>query len=159
MIREMVADGTTVLLTSQYLEEADQLAHDIAVIDHGAVIATGTPDELKAQAGQQVLEVTPARRDDVAAVAALLAGRLGATPEVSAESGTVSAAVDSGRVLPEIVRELDAAGLELAEFALRKASLDEVFLALTGHRAEETAPEETDVPAGRRQKKLSRSAQ
>ena len=76
--------------------------------------------------------MTPACRDDVAAVAALLAGRLAATPEVSAESGTVSAAVDSGRVLPEIVRELDAAGLELAEFALRKASLDEVFLALTG---------------------------
>ena len=132
MIREMVADGTTVLLTSQYLEEADQLAHDIAVIDHGAVIATGTPDELKAQAGQQVLSVTPARRDDVAAVAALLAARLDAAPEVSAESGTVSAAVESGRVLPEIVRELDAAGLELAEFALRKASLEEVFLALTG---------------------------
>jgi oleandomycin transport system ATP-binding protein len=131
----MVADGTTVLLTSQYLEEADQLAHDIAVIDHGAVIATGTPDELKAQAGQQVLEVTPADRDDVAAVAALLAARLDATPEVSAESGTVSAAVESGRVLPAIVRELDAAGLELAEFALRKASLDEVFLALTGQPA------------------------
>ena len=132
MIREMVADGTTVLLTTQYLEEADQLAHDIAVIDHGAVIATGTPDELKAQAGQQVLSVTPARRDDVAAVAALLAARLDAAPEVSAESGTVSAAVESGRVLPGIVRELDAAGLEVAEFALRKASLDEVFLALTG---------------------------
>ena len=132
MIREMVADGTTVLLTSQYLEEADQLAHDIAVIDHGAVIATGTPDELKAQAGQQVLAVTPVHRDDVSAVAALLAARLDAAPEVSAESGTVSAAVESGRVLPEIVRELDAAGLELAEFALRKASLDEVFLALTG---------------------------
>jgi oleandomycin transport system ATP-binding protein len=143
MIREMVADGTTVLLTSQYLEEADQLAHDIAVIDHGAVIATGTPDELKAQAGQQVLSVTPARRDDVAAVAALLAARLDATPEVSAESGTVSAAVESGRVLPEIVRELDAAGLELAEFALRKASLDEVFLALTGQPADTSAATET----------------
>ena len=75
MIREMVADGTTVLLTSQYLEEADQLAHDIAVIDHGAVIATGTPGELKAQTGQQVLEVTPADREDGPAVAALLAAR------------------------------------------------------------------------------------
>jgi oleandomycin transport system ATP-binding protein len=135
MIREMVADGTTVLLTSQYLEEADQLAHDIAVIDRGAVIATGTPDELKAQAGQQVLSVTPARRDDVAAVAALLAARLDAAPEVSAESGTVSAPVESGRLLPAIVRELDAASIELAEFALRKASLDEVFLALTGQPA------------------------
>ena len=132
MIREMVADGTTVLLTTQYLEEADQLAHDIAVIDRGAVIATGTPDELKAQAGQQVLSVTPARRDDLAAAAALLAARLDVAPEVSAESGTVSAPVETGRTLPGIVRELDQAGIELAEFALRKASLDEVFLALTG---------------------------
>src|SRR6202044_257141 len=65
MVREMVAEGTTVLLTTQYLEEADQLAHDIVVINHGAVIATGTPDELKAQTGQQVLEVTPADRADV----------------------------------------------------------------------------------------------
>jgi oleandomycin transport system ATP-binding protein len=79
-----------------------------------------------------VLEVTPARRDDVASVVELLAVRLDTTPEVSAESGTVSAAVEGGRLLPEVVRELDAAGIELAEFALRKASLDEVFLALTG---------------------------
>jgi oleandomycin transport system ATP-binding protein len=142
MVREMVADGTTVLLTTQYLEEADQLAHDIAVINHGTVIATGTPDELKAASGRQVLEVTPVRRDDVAAVAALLEARLGAAPEVSAESGTVSAAVDGGRLLPSIVRELDAASIELAEFALRKASLDEVFLALTGSPADtsDTSP-------------------
>jgi oleandomycin transport system ATP-binding protein len=139
----MVADGSTVLLTTQYLEEADQLAHDIAVINHGTVIATGTPDELKAQAGQQVLEVTPVRRGDVAAVTALLATRLGTTPEVSAESGTVSAAVEGGRLLPEIVRELDAADIELAEFALRKASLDEVFLALTGQPALTSAATET----------------
>src|SRR5215468_4466155 len=69
MIRALVADGTTVLLTTQYLDEADQLAHDIAVIDHGTVIATGTPDELKASAGRQVLEVTPASRTDLSAVA------------------------------------------------------------------------------------------
>ena len=145
MIREMVADGTTVLLTTQYLEEADQLAHDIAVIDQGLVIANGTPDQLKAQAGRQVLEVTPARREDVPAVAALLTARLGTAPEVSPESGTVSAAVESGRTLPEVVRELDAAGLEVAELALRKASLDEVFLALTGHSAESPAtPEDTE---------------
>ena len=158
MIRELVTDGTAVLLTTQYLDEADQLAHDIVVIDQGRVIATGTPDELKAGAGRQVLEVTPASRADVAAVAALLSARLSGEPVVSPESGRVTAQVDDGRQLPEIVRELDDRGIELAEFALRKASLDEVFLALTGHRAEETTPEETDVPAGRRQKKLSRSA-
>jgi oleandomycin transport system ATP-binding protein len=159
MIRELVTDGTAVLLTTQYLDEADQLAHDIVVIDQGRVIATGTPDELKAGAGRQVLEVTPASRADVAAVTALLSARLSGEPVVSPESGRVTAQVDDGRQLPEIVRELDDRGIELAEFALRRASLDEVFLALTGHRAEETTQEETDAPAGRRQKKLSRSAQ
>src|ERR1700678_428838 len=87
MIREMVADGTPFLLTSQNLEEADQLAHDIAVIDQGRVIATGTPDSLKAQAGRQVLEVTPARRADLGAVTELLESRLGAAASVNAESG------------------------------------------------------------------------
>ena len=154
MIRRLVADGTTVLLTTQYLDEADQLAHDIVVVDQGRVIATGTPDELKAGAGRQVLEVTPADRADVAAVAALLAARLTGEPVISAESGRVTAQVDDGRQLPDIVRELDDRGIELAEFALRKASLDEVFLALTGHRAEEDTPAETD----RQQKKLTRSA-
>ncbi len=89
----------------------------------------------------------------------MLSARLSGEPVVSTESGRVTIQVDDGKQLPEIVRELDDTGIELAEFALRKASLDEVFLALTGHRAEETAQEETDVPAGRRQKKLSRSAQ
>ena len=159
MIRELVTDGTAVLLTTQYLDEADQLAHDIVVIDQGRVIATGTPDELKAGAGRQVLEVTPASRADVAAVAAVLSALLNGEPVVSPESGRVTAQVDDGRQLPEIVRELDDRGSELAEFALRKASLDEVFLALTGHRAEETVPKETDVPEDRRQQKLSRSAQ
>jgi oleandomycin transport system ATP-binding protein len=154
MIRELVTDGTTVLLTTQYLDEADQLAHDIAVVDQGRVIATGTPDQLKAGAGRQVLEVTPADRADVPAVVALLTVRLNEEPAVSAESGRVTAQVDGGRQLPEIVREFDDRGIELAEFALRKASLDEVFLALTGHRAEDTTPAE----AGDHRKKLTRSA-
>ncbi len=136
IVRQMVADGTTVLLTTQYMEEADQLAHDIAVIDHGAVIAAGTPDELKARAGRQVLDVTPAVAADVAVVTALLSARLAADPVVSAESGRVSVQVDDGKVLPEIIRALDDQSVEVAEFALRKASLDEVFLALTGRHAE-----------------------
>jgi oleandomycin transport system ATP-binding protein len=152
MIRGLVADGTTVLLTTQYLEEADQLAHDIVVIDRGKVIATGTPDELKATTGRQVLEVSPADRADVAAVAALLSARLSGEPEVTAESGKVSVQVDDGRHMPEIIRELDDRGVELAEFALRKASLDEVFLALTGHRAEEDTPADPVGRAGRRQR-------
>ena len=145
MIRQLVADGTTVLLTTQYLEEADQLAHDIAVIDHGAVIATGTPDELKASAGRQVLEVTPASRADLSAVAELLERLIGAAPTIGVESGQVSVQVEGGRALPDIVRAFEDRSIELAEFALRRASLDEVFLALTGHRAEE----ETAAEAGK----------
>jgi oleandomycin transport system ATP-binding protein len=136
MIRQLVTDGTTVLLTTQYLEEADQLAHDIAVIDHGAVIATGTPDELKASAGQQVLEVTPASRSDLSAVAELLERLTGTAPTIGVESGQVSVQVEGGRALPDIIRAFEGRSIELAEFALRRASLDEVFLALTGHRAE-----------------------
>jgi oleandomycin transport system ATP-binding protein len=150
MIRQLVADGTTVLLTTQYLEEADQLAHDIAVIDHGAVIATGTPDELKASAGRQVLEVTPASRADLSAVAELLERLIGAAPTIGVESGQVSVQVEGGRSLPDIIRAFEDQSIELAEFALRRASLDEVFLALTGHRAEEEpAKEETAAEAGK----------
>src|SRR6201987_1735021 len=104
MVRGLVADGTTVLLTTQYLDEADQLAPDIAVIDRGAVIATGTPDELKASAGRQVLEVTPASRSDLAAVAELLELVTGSAPAIGAESGQVSVQVEGGRALPEIMR-------------------------------------------------------
>jgi len=151
MIRRLVADGTTVLLTTQYLEEADQLAHDIAVIDRGAVIATGTPDELKASAGRQVLEVTPASRDDLGAAAELLEVLLGTAPTVGVESGQVSVQVEGGRALPDIIRAFDDRSIELAEFALRRASLDEVFLVLTGHRAEDgtSAEAETAAAAGK----------
>jgi len=142
MVRGLVADGTTVLLTTQYLDEADQLAHDIVVIDHGGVIATGTPDELKASAGGQVLEVTPADRADIPAVAELLAVLVNATPSVADESGEVSVQVERGTRLPDIIRAFDDRSIELAEFALRRASLDEVFLSLTGHRAEEETPAE-----------------
>jgi oleandomycin transport system ATP-binding protein len=155
MIRRLVADGTTVLLTTQYLEEADQLAHDIAVIDHGTVIATGTPDELKASAGRQVLEVTPASRADLSAVAELLERLIGAAPAVGVESGQVSVQVEGGRALPDIIRAFEDRSIELAEFALRRASLDEVFLALTGHRAEE----ETAAGAGKGEKAEPRFAQ
>ena len=134
MIRALVADGVTVLLTTQYLDEADQLAHDIVVIDHGKVIATGTPDELKDKSGGQVLEVEPADRAMLAAAAAVLAGRTGAVPATDADSGLVRVPVADAAVLPAVIRELDEAHVELAEFTMRKASLDEVFLTLTGDR-------------------------
>jgi len=145
MIRELVADGVTVLLTTQYLDEADQLAHDIVVIDHGKVIATGTPDELKTRTGGQVLEVLPADRARLDQAAALVAGRTGTLPAVDAESGMVRAPVTDAAVLPVIIRDLDEAGVDLAEFTLRKASLDEVFLTLTGNRSQDEPAGDYDV--------------
>jgi oleandomycin transport system ATP-binding protein len=139
MIRLLVADGVTVLLTTQYLDEADQLADDIVVIDHGRVIATGTPDELKAKVGGQVLEVVPADHSRVADVAAVLASWTGAELVTEPGARQVIAQVPSAAMLPGIVRQLDESGIELAEFSMRKSSLDEVFLTLTGHRAEDDA--------------------
>jgi oleandomycin transport system ATP-binding protein len=161
MLRQLVADGTTVLLTTQYLEEADQLAHDIAVIDHGQVIATGTPASLKAQVGQQVLEVSPASRSDLAVVAGLLEGMVGTPAIVNQESGQVSIKVANGAALRDVLRALDDRSVGLAEFALRRASLDEVFLTLTGQRTDDTgtgAPEATDPPAGLPAAELNGSA-
>jgi oleandomycin transport system ATP-binding protein len=137
MIRTLVADGVTVLLTTQYLDEADQLARDIAVIDHGRVIATGTPDQLKAKVGGQVLEVEPADLARLPDAAAVLARWVGTESVSAAGSRQVTARVPSAAVLPGIVRQLDESGIELAEFSLHKSSLDEVFLTLTGHRAED----------------------
>jgi oleandomycin transport system ATP-binding protein len=137
MIRGLVADGVTVLLTTQYLDEADQLAHDIVVIDRGQVIATGTPDGLKARIGGQVLLVAPADPARLPEVAALLEELAGAEVSTDTEAGAVSAPFTEKALLPRAARELDDRGIELAEFTLRKPSLDEVFFALTGHRAED----------------------
>jgi len=137
MIRGLVADGVTVLLTTQYLDEADQLAHDIVVIDRGKVIATGTPDELKARTGGQVLLVAPSDPARLGEVATLLEALTGAEVVTDAGTDVVSAPVADKALLPRVVRELDDRGIELAEFTLRKPSLDEVFFTLTGHRAED----------------------
>jgi oleandomycin transport system ATP-binding protein len=147
MIRELTADGVTVLLTTQYLDEADQLADDITVIDHGRVIAAGTPDELKAKVGGQVLEVSPADPGQLDLVRELLARWTASTPVSDQAGRKVSAQVTSAAVLPEIVRVLDERHIELAEFSLRKSSLDEVFLTLTGHRAEDETAMRTEPAA------------
>ena len=136
MVRTLVADGVTVLLTTQYLDEADQMANDIVVIDHGKVIATGTPDELKAKTGGQVLEVAPADLARIEDVSAMLAELTRGAPTVSDNGDRLIVQVADATLLPGIVREFDNRGIELAEFALRKASLDEVFFSLTGNRSE-----------------------
>ena len=137
MIRMLVADGVTVLLTTQYLDEADQLADDIVVIDHGRVIASGSPDELKAKVGGQVLEVVPADSRRLGDVALILASWTGSAPVAETGARQLTAQVANASLLPGIVRQLDEDGIELAEFSLRKSSLDEVFLTLTGHRGED----------------------
>jgi oleandomycin transport system ATP-binding protein len=134
VVRGLAASGVTVLLTTQYLEEADQLADEIAVVDHGTVITTGTPEELKARTGAQTLSVRPASPADVRTVMAVLAGFGQAEPEV--RGTTVTVPVGEEDVLPAVMRRFEDTGVRVAELTLRGSSLDEVFLSLTGRRAE-----------------------
>jgi oleandomycin transport system ATP-binding protein len=136
-IRGVVAGGATVLLTTQYLEEADELADRIAVIDRGLVVADGTPAGLKSRTGGQTLVVRAADRAETGQVAAIVADVTGAVPEVSQDTGLVTAPASNPALLPAVVRRMDEAGLMAAELAFRLPSLDEVFLTLTGHHAED----------------------
>ncbi|MGK5496780.1 ATP-binding cassette domain-containing protein [Streptomyces sp. URMC 125] len=132
MLRGLVAEGVTALLTTQYLNEADLLADRIVVVDKGRVIAEGTPDELKSQVGGQVLQVRPVRARDLAAAHALVAEAAG--PQTQVEDEVITAPVNEPELMPAVVRRLDGAGIAVGELTLRRSSLDEVFLALTGHR-------------------------
>ena len=138
IVRELVADGTTLLLTTQYLDEADQLAGRIAVIDGGRVIAEGTPAELKASVGGQRVLLTLAGAGDpaiaIAAVAPFAAGSIVTNGTGRLLEVPVTAA---DGLATQVVRALDAAGVAVSDIAVRSASLDDVFLTLTGHKAEE----------------------
>src|SRR4051812_19352047 len=137
IIRELVREGVTVLLTTQYLDEADQLADEIVVIDQGQVIATGTSDQLKARTGAQTVTVRPASEEDRDAIAAVV-GAI-ASGAVDLHGPIISAPVTDPAALTSLVRRLDEKGLLVAELALRSPSLDEVFLTLTGHTAGESS--------------------
>jgi daunorubicin resistance ABC transporter ATP-binding subunit len=129
LLREHVADGTTLLLTTQYLDEADRLSDDIVVLDHGAVVARGTPTALKAQVGGQRFVVTVARADQLLAARAALASF--ADAEVTEEDGRLVIPANPTVRLVQIVRALDAANVEATDVQRREATLDDVFLALT----------------------------
>jgi ABC-2 type transport system ATP-binding protein len=149
IVRELVADGTTLLLTTQYLDEADQLADRIAVIDGGKVIAEGTPTELKASVGGQRVLLTLAEAGDAAvAVKALqpfAAGSIVSNGSVSDHGGRLLdvPVIATDGLATEVLRALDAAGVGVSDIAVRSASLDDVFLTLTGHAAE-AADEDDD---------------
>jgi ABC-2 type transport system ATP-binding protein len=141
VIEDLVGQGTTVLLTTQYLEEADRLARDIVVVDHGRVIAEGTPAQLKARLGTSVIAITLPDKEVAAKAAALVAPLTDHAPLI--DSVTVELTVENGpKVGAEVLRTLDAAEVPVAGLALREPSLDDVFLNLTGHKSEAETEEE-----------------
>ena len=135
-VRDVVAGGATVLLTTQYLEEADVLADRIVVMDRGVIAESGTPAELKARIGGQSLEVRAVDQALTAQVTAAVAEITGTVPEVHHDTGMVTAPATDPGMLAAVVRRLDDEGIAAAELGLRLPSLDEVFLTLTGHAAE-----------------------
>ena len=142
MIRELVAEGTTVLLTTQYLEEADRLADEIVVIDHGKVIAAGTPQQLKTRVGGHVLQARPAEPADLEKTERILADFAAGGESTHSDGELVTVTIGDRAVLGEVVRRLDDAGIVVDDLSLRRPSLDEVFLAVTGHLAEGEAESE-----------------
>jgi ABC-2 type transport system ATP-binding protein len=145
-IERLVGRGATVLLTTQYLEEADRLAANVAVIDHGGVIAEGSPTELKARVGGERVEVTTSTPEGTPEAAQALQAIADGEVLLDARTATVTVPVRGGsRSLMDAVRLLDASSVDVADISLRRPTLDDVFLSLTGHAAEE--PEEQEEVA------------
>ncbi|MEH1166250.1 ATP-binding cassette domain-containing protein [Micromonospora sp. CPCC 205539] len=138
VVRGLVLDGTTVLLTTQYLEEADQLADRITVIDQGRVVAEGRPGDLKRRIGGQILHVRPTLTTDMDAVAGMLTQLTDATPDRDDNTGVMAVPTADPMLVSALVRRLDAAGITVDELGLRLPSLDEVFLAMTRQNTHST---------------------
>lgn len=144
VIRDLVKGGATVLLTTQYLEEADSLADEITVIDQGSIIAEGTASELKRQSGSEFIEVTIRDAEDAPKTASVLARFADSgEPEIDSEALTATISVQDGAsIIAEVIRSLDAENVTISNMAVRQPTLDDVFLALTGRTAEEAAKNE-----------------
>ena len=137
VIRSLVKEGATLLLTTQYLEEADALADTIAVVDHGKIIASGTADQLKAQVGGERIEVVVHDAADIDRAGELLRRDTSEDTTVDAHLRRITVAAHGGaKTLVQVVRDFDEAGIEIDDIALRRPTLDDVFLQLTGHAAE-----------------------
>jgi ABC-2 type transport system ATP-binding protein len=148
VIRGLVREGTTLLLTTQYLEEADELADTIAVVDGGRIIARGTADELKSQVGGERIEVVVHDRADIERARELLSGNLAGECTLDEHTRRLTIPSESGaQGLVQVVRDLDAAGIRLDDIGLRRPTLDDVFLTLTGHDAQVHGFEEEDEVA------------
>jgi ABC-2 type transport system ATP-binding protein len=158
VIRGLVMEGTTLLLTTQYLDEADRLADKIAVIDLGQVIAEGTSDELKGRVGGEVLALRVADRERAADAAGSVLGLGPGGGNVDNNTGEINVPVgsDGTAILTEAVRRLDAEKIQIADIALRRPTLDDVFLALTGHAAEESEAEQPSEDGGRKKRERRR---
>jgi ABC-2 type transport system ATP-binding protein len=148
-IRDLVAGGTTVLLTTQYLDEADQLADQIVVVDDGRAIAEGSPDGLKAQVGGDRLEVVLAHDDDLATAVEQMTAVATTDPEVERDTRRISAPVTKPvAALTTVIQALAEASVEVADVGLRRPTLDDVFLTLTGRRADDAGTPDPDAHAG-----------
>ena len=148
VIKRLVADGTTVLLTTQYLEEADQLSDDISVIDGGKAIAEGTSDQLKAQIGGHRLVIALVDAADSIVARQIMARHGSGEPTVSTDGRGIEVAVTDGPAgLQHVLAELGAAGIELHDAGMRRPTLDDVFLKLTGHKADLTATDDDETDA------------
>jgi ABC-2 type transport system ATP-binding protein len=145
MVRDIVATGTTVLLTTQYLDEADQLADRIAVIDNGKVIAEGTSDSLKSSIGSGALRVRLSDPDQRPAARQVLARALDTPVQLESDPATLSVRVTDAPASATALAELSRSGIALADYALSQPTLDEVFLALTGHTADQEGPTEKEA--------------
>src|ERR1700716_1086688 len=150
VIRGLVKEGTTLLLTTQYLEEADELANTIAVVDHGRIIARGTADELKAQVGGERIEVVVHNRTDIPRAVQVLSAEGDGDHTIDEHVRKVTVPARGGaQRLVQVVRDLDEAQIAIDDIALRRPTLDDVFLTLTGHAAEIVpAAAEDAVPVG-----------